>query len=99
LIDAVRLPTGDWGRVSTLDHPSAAVPMDVAGDLLQVVRQSGGRRLGLAAQAAVGVDGGFVSWFVGAETGGDADRVVVILLEGATPSEAQAAGLQVLAGP
>lgn len=98
LIDAVRLPTGEWGSIPTLDHPSAAVPMDTAGDLVRAMRRPGGLSLGLAARAAVGAEAGFVSWFLGANAGGDGGRVVVVLLEGATPREAEAVGLQILEG-
>jgi hypothetical protein len=52
----------------------------------------------LAARAAVGAEAGFVSWFLGANAGGDGGRVVVVLLEGATPREAEAVGLQILEG-
>jgi hypothetical protein len=92
LFDAQRIPRGVWTEISAEAPSAAAVPLDEAdaiADSLPLL-QDGAR--GLAARAAVGEPGDFVAWFLGYHSG----RVVVVVLDDASPAEAQEAGMAVL---
>jgi cell division protein FtsI/penicillin-binding protein 2 len=92
LLDAERLPGGVWDEIPSEEPSSAALSFDGAeavADSLPLL-EDGAR--GLVARAAVGEPGDFVAWFLGYHSG----RVVVVVLEDASPDEAQETGMAVL---
>lgn len=96
LLDAVRTPGGEWMPVATREKASAALPGDVAEDVVQALRIPGSNISGVSALAYAGRAGESVAWFLGATVDRTNPVAVVVLLEDATPAEARAIGLRLL---
>ncbi len=97
LVDAVGMPDGSWVPLTGSDLVGATVPSSDAESILGALRIPGSGFAGMSAQAVVGAESGFLTWFLGASTGEANPRVVVVLLEMGTPVEARTIGLTVLA--
>ncbi len=96
LVDAVRAPGGEWAKVAAAEAPPAALPRDVADEVMRALRIPATRLAGVSAVALVGPEGESVSWFLGATVDSASPRAVVVLLEQASPTEARAIGLRLL---
>jgi peptidoglycan glycosyltransferase len=92
LISARRIPGGVWTEIPSEASSSAAVSLAEAAAVAESLPLLRDGARGLAARAAVGQPGDFVAWFLGYHS----ERVVVVVLDNASPAEAQEAGVAVL---
>jgi hypothetical protein len=81
-----------WTEIPSEASSSAAVSLAEAAAVAESLPLLRDGARGLAARAAVGQPGDFVAWFLGYHS----ERVVVVVLDNASPAEAQEAGVAVL---
>lgn len=96
LVDAIRGPDGEWHPIAVSGEQIAALPGDIARDVMRSLRIAGSRVSGVTAQALGGPEGKSVSWFLGATVDGANPRVLVVVLEEAAAAEARRIGFRLL---
>lgn len=83
---------GTWQEQSPLDTEAEVIPHEISSSILEALMGENGNVLAYSAEAFSGSETGKLAWFFGADLDNPSPRLVMVVLEEATLSQARQAG-------